>query len=148
MTGADYGIITQASMATAIKKLLKKDGLFRSDDFFEDNIQEQVLIEYFKAVRKVYKHAWLNETHILCKTSGVSALISVFIEIIQDLYSKKMQLTDKKGLSIDQNTFIPYFKKLKDKDFTFEAKEVGSKYLGSGGAKSLSDDIISIVIRK
>lgn len=146
MTGADSGIITQASMATALKKLLRKNGLFRGDDFFEDNIQEQVLVEYFRAVKKVFKTAWLNDSYILCKTAGVNALITVFIEIIEDLNNNKVELTNKRGLSINRETFIPYFKKLSRKYFTFESKKVGSKYLGAGGAKSLAEDIIKIIL--
>lgn len=146
MTGADQGIISQASFATALKKLLKKDGLFRSDDFFEDNMQELILIEYFNAIKRVFKIEWLNESYILCKTSGVHALTMVFARIIEDLRLKKKQLTDNKGLIISKDDFMGYFKKLKDSGFTFESAKVGSKYLGVGGANSLSEDIISAIL--
>lgn len=146
MTGADQGIITQASMATALKKLLKKNGLFRDDDLFEDNIQEQILVEYFKAIKKVFKIAWLNDGYILCKTSGVNASIKVFEQIIEDLRSKGKPISDNKGLVVSRSDFVKYFEKLSKAEFTFESKKVGSKYLGAGGANSLAEDMISIIL--
>ncbi len=148
MVGGGNRIISQSSFISALKKLFKKDHLFASknSDFFEQRIQHDLLLEYFKAIQSSYSVQWDNKAFFLCKYVGVSALLNLLERIIADLKENGIPVSDKNGLCIDKMTFAPYVKKLKQFSFsTAEEKEKGITYVGEGGIRELTKRVISLV---
>ena len=148
MVGGGGRIISQSSFISALKKLLKKDHLFSSTDpdFFEERLQHEILLEYFKAVQQVYSVEWDNKAFFLCKYVGVSAIVNLLERIIADLRKKNVKVSDKNGLTIQQNDFAPYISKLRTFSFsTAEQKKEGISYVGEGGINELTKRVIRCV---
>ena len=148
MVGGGNRIISQSSFISALKKLFKKNRLFASKntDFFEQRIQHDLLLEYFKAIQSSYSVQWDNKAFFLCKYVGVSALLNLLERIIADLKEEGISVLDEKGLRIDKGTFAPYVKKLKQFSFsTAEERKKGITYVGEGGIRELTKRVISLV---
>jgi DGQHR domain-containing protein len=148
MVGAGDRIISQSSFISALKKLFKKGHLFSSTDpdFFEEHIQHELLLEYFKAIHNSYSVQWDNKAFFLCKYVGVSALLNLLEQIIADLRKQQIVISNDIGLKIDKDTFNPYLVKLAKFSFsTAEEKARGISYVGEGGINELTKRVISIV---
>ncbi|MCY4388480.1 MAG: DGQHR domain-containing protein [Desulfurellaceae bacterium] len=148
MVGGGNRIISQASFISALKKLFKKGHLFSStgQDFFEQRLQHDLLLAYFKAIQGSYSVQWDNKAFFLCKYVGVSALLNLLEDIVTDLRKKDIPVSDKDGLCIDKETFTPYMKKLEQFSFsTAEEKKKGITYVGEGGIRELTRRVISLV---
>lgn len=148
MVGVGKRVISQASFITALKKLFRRDHLFANTDrdFFEQRMQYDLLLEYFKAIQSSYSVQWDNKTFFLCKYVGVSALLSLLERIIADLREKDILISNENGLCISKETFMPYIKKLESFSFsTSEEKKKGITYVGEGGIRELTGRVISLV---
>lgn len=148
MVGSGDRIISQSSFITAIKKLFKKGHLFANTDpdFFEERMQEELLLEYFRAVSKLYSAQWDNKDFFLCKYVGVSAVLNLLERIIADLRSREVAISDARGLIARQEVLEPYISKLRA--FTFsaaDAKEEGFSYVGESGITALTKRVTSVV---
>src|SRR5690606_18272138 len=118
--------------------------IFVSDDFFEERMQHEVLIEYFTAVQNAYSVEWDNKAFLLCKYVGVSAMLTLLERIIDDLRAKHVVISDANGLQISQENFKPYIKKLRPFSFnSAEEKEKGMSYVGEGGVNELTKRLIA-----
>lgn len=146
MLGGRKKTITQASFITRIKRLLKKDNIFADEEFFEQSIQKDVLFEYFSAIREVFPVAWMNKKFILCKDVGVAATLNLLYQIIEDMRRKGKTISDKKGLKISKEDFIPYIKKIKN--FSFASHEYGAVFLGEGGIRELTSKLQKMIFSK
>ncbi|MGH9327538.1 MAG: DGQHR domain-containing protein [Terriglobia bacterium] len=141
MVGAGNRIISQSSFISALKKLFRKGHLFGSTDpdFFEERMQHELLLEYFRAISKPYSAQWDNKAFLLCKYVGVSALLNLLEQIVADLRRKGATLSDATGLTIDEEAFAPYIRKLKKFSFSAaETKAEGFSYVGEGGITELT----------
>jgi hypothetical protein len=148
MVGAGARIISQSSFISALKKLFKKGHLFTSGDpdFFEERMQQELLLEYFRAVHDSYSVQWDNKAFFLCKYVGVSALLSLLERVIADLREKSTVISDATGLKIGIDNFAPYISKLKSFSFsTAEEKKKGISYVGEGGITELTKRVVSVV---
>lgn len=148
MVGGGQRIISQSSFISALKKLLKKGHLFASTDpdFFEERLQHEILLEYFKAVQSKYSVEWDNKAFFLCKYVGISAIVNLLERIVADLREKNITVSDKNGLRIQQNDFDPYISKLRTFSFsTAEHKQKGISYVGEGGINELTKRVIACV---
>ncbi len=148
MVGGGDRIISQSSFISALKKLFKKGHLFASTDrdFFEERMQHELLLAYFKAIHRSYSAQWDNKAFFLCKYVGVSSLLNLLEQIIVDLRKKRTIISNDTGLKIDEDTFAPYTAKLAKFSFsTAEGKKVGISYVGEGGIAELTRRVISIV---
>ena len=148
MVGGGNRIISQASFISALKKLFKKGHLFSSteQDFFEQRMQHDLLLEYFKAIQGSYSVQWDNKAFFLCKYVGVSALLNLLERIVADLKERGVSVIDEKGLRIGKKTFAPYVQKLEKFSFsTAEEKKKGITYVGEGGIRELTRRVISLV---
>lgn len=140
MMGGRQRPITQASFITRLKTLLKKGNVFESEeqnDFFEEPIQIELLIEYFSAIRETYLKAWKNRSYILCKNTGFATMLNLLKPIIDDLKEKGKTLTDEKGLVLTRKEFKPYFERIKS--FSFSSEEYGAAFLGEAGIRELTE---------
>jgi hypothetical protein len=148
MVGAGNRIISQSSFISALKKLFKRGHLFASTDpdFFEERMQHEILIEYFKAVQSAYSVQWDNKASFLCKYVGVSAILNLLERIVADLRKRNITISDENGLRIDQNDFAPYISKLRTFSFSAaEEKKRGISYVGEGGISELTKRAITCV---
>ena len=148
MVGGGNRIISQASFISALKKLFKKGHLFSATapDFFEQRMQHDLLLEYFKAIQSSYSVQWDNKAFFLCKYVGVSALLNLLERIVADLKERDIPVSDENGLRIGKKTFAPYVKKLKQFSFsTAEEKKKGITYVGEGGIRELTKRATSLV---
>jgi DGQHR domain-containing protein len=148
MVGAGDRIISQSSFISALKKLFKRGHLFASidPDFFEERMQHELLIEYFKAIHNSYSVQWDNKAFFLCKYVGVSALLNLLERIIADLRQKKTAISNAADLQINRDTFEPYVAKLTQFSFsTTEEKAKGISYVGEGGISELTKRVVSLV---
>jgi len=148
MVGGGGRIISQSSFISALKKLFKKGHLFAStdSDFFEERMQHELLLEYFKAVYNAYSAQWDNKAFFLCKYVGVSALLSLLDRIIDDLRHKHVAMSDATGLKVARDNFVPYIAKLTAFSFsTAEEKAKGITYVGESGITSLTKRVLSVV---
>src|SRR6185437_14505755 len=152
MVGEPGKIISQSSFVTAIKKLFKKGHLFdsnHSQDFLDAVIQEKLLIEYFNSIADQYSVEWDNKDFLLCKYIGVSSLLMLLEDIINDIKKLKIKVVDDAGLTISEKTFEPYIKRLRSYSFSArEAKIHGKSYVGEGGVNELYKLISSKVFPK
>lgn len=149
MVGTGNRIISQSSFISALKKLFKKGHLFVStdEDFFEERMQYELLLEYFKAISSSYSAQWDNKAFLLCKYVGVSALLNLLERIIMDLRDKKKPISDETGLRIGVRDFVPYVAKLRKFSFSAaEAKAQGYSYVGEGGITELTKRIAKLVL--
>jgi hypothetical protein len=148
MVGTGDRIISQSSFITALKKLFKKGHLFASTDpdFFEERLQEELLLGYFRAISRSYSAQWDNKQFFLCKYVGVSALLNLLEQIIADLRSNRVALTDDTGLKVREETFQPFTSKMKSFSFSVaETKALGFSYVGEAGITALSKRVMSLV---
>jgi DGQHR domain-containing protein len=148
MVGAGSRIISQSSFISAIKKLIKKGHLFSSDDadFFEERMQDEILLEYFKTIQSLYSVQWDNKTFFLCKYVGVSAILNLLERIVDDLRQKGIVISDENGLRIGMKDFAPYISKLRTFSFsTAEEKKKGISYVGEGGINELTKRVVKCV---
>jgi DGQHR domain-containing protein len=146
MVGASDRIISQSSFISGLKKLFKKGHLFTDSDFFEERMQHEILIEYFRAIQNSYSSEWDNKAFFLCKYVGVSSLLSLLEKIIADLRGKGISISDEKGLRIGKNEFTPYVTKLRMFSFsTAEEKKGGISYVGESGITELTKRIVALV---
>lgn len=139
MLGGRERPITQASFMTRLKTLFKKGNVFENtpeNEFFEEIIQINLLVEYFEAIKEVYPKAWNNIKYILCKNTGVATMLNLLRPIIHDLAKKGKKLTDDNGLILTKDDFKPYFEKISS--VTFSSDEYGSEYLGEAGISDLT----------
>jgi hypothetical protein len=152
MVGEPGKIISQSSFITAIKKLFKKGHIFHigeSQDFLESITQELLLIEYFDALNAEYSVEWDNKEFFLCKYVGVSALLNLMEDIINDLRTKNQEVVNETGLVLTANSFKPYIDKLSNYRFSAKsAKADGISYVGEGGVNELYKKIHNIVFPK
>jgi DGQHR domain-containing protein len=140
MLGGRQRTITQASFITRVKVLLKKGNIFENteeNEFYEQVIQKELLFEYFWAISETFKVAWKNNRYILCKNTGVAAMLNLLKDIVNDMKSKGKKLTDDKGLLIIREDFKAYITKIKE--VSFSSFEYGSTYLGEAGIKELTE---------
>lgn len=148
MVGAGDRIISQSSFISALKKLFKKGHLFASTDpdFFEERMQHEMLLEYFKAISNSYSVQWDNKAFFLCKYVGVSALLSLLERIIDDLRQKHVLISDNTGLKVGRDNLASYIAKLTAFSFsTAEEKAKGITYVGESGITQLTKRIVSVV---
>lgn len=148
MVGAGDRIISQSSFISALKKLFKKSHLFATadPDFFEERMQDEVLMQYFKAIQSAYSVEWDNKAFFLCKYVGVSAIVNLLEGIVVDLRAKKITISDGNGLRIKQDDFAPYISRLRTFSFsTAEAKKEGISYVGESGVSELTKRVIACV---
>ena len=148
MVGGGGRIISQSSFISALKKLFKKDRLFASTDtdFFEERLQHEILLAYFKAVQEAYSVEWDNKAFFLCKYVGVSAILNLLEKVIADLRRKQITVSDADGLRIQKDDFAPYISKLRAFSFsTAKQKEEGISYVGEGGISELTKRVITCV---
>jgi DGQHR domain-containing protein len=148
MVGGGDRIISQSSFISALKKLFKKGHLFASTypDFFEERMQHELLLQYFKAIHNSYSVQWDNKAFFLCKYVGVSALLNLLEKIVEDLRQKQVVVSDATGLRIGKDIFAPYIKKLTEFSFsTVKEKEKEITYVGEGGINELTKRVISLV---
>lgn len=141
MVGAGDRIISQSSFISALMKLFKKGHLFASSDadFFEERMQHEVLIEYFKTIQTAYSVEWDNKAFFLCKYVGVSAVLSLLERIVANLKEKHVQIGDENGLKIGQTDFAPYISRMRSLSFsTTEGKKADISYVGEGGISELT----------
>jgi DGQHR domain-containing protein len=142
MLGGRERPITQASFITRLKTLFKKDNVFenkKDNEFFEEIIQINLLVEYFSAIKEVFPKAWNNSKYILCKNTGFATMLNLLKPIVDDLHEKGRKLTDHKGLVLNREDFKPYFEKISD--FSFSGLEYGSTYLGEAGIRDLTEEL-------
>ena len=148
MVGVGKRPISQASFISALKKLFRRGRLFANEDedFFEQRMQEELLLEYFKAIQSSYSVQWDNKAFFLCKYVGVSALLNLLERIVGDLREENVLISDKNGLCISKETFTPYMRKLKKFSFSAaEERKKGITYVGEGGIRELTKRVISLV---
>ena len=148
MVGASDRVISQSSFISGLKKLFKKGHLFAGvdSDFFEERMQHEILIEYFRAIQNSYSVEWDNKAFFLCKYVGVSSLLSLLEKIIADLRGKGVVISDNKGLRIERNDFTPYVARLRKFSFsTAEEKKEGISYVGESGITELTKRIVALV---
>ena len=141
MVGAGNRIISQSSFISALKKLFKKGHLFASadPDFFEERMQGEVLLQYFKAIQSAYSVEWDNKAFFLCKYIGVSAVVNLLERIVADLRAKNITISNENGLMIKQDDFTSYISRLRTFSFsTAEAKKQGISYVGESGVSELT----------
>jgi DGQHR domain-containing protein len=148
MVGAGDRIISQSSFITALKKLFKKGHVFANTDpdFFEERMQEELLLEYFRAISKSYSAQWDNKDFFLCKYVGVSAVLNLLEHIVTDLRRRGVAISDQRGLLTRQEVLEPYISKLRS--FTFsaaDAKKEGFSYVGEAGITALTKRVMNIV---
>ena len=142
MLGGRERPITQASFITRLNTLFKKDNVFENkegNEFFEEIIQINLLVEYFQAIKEVYPKAWNNRKYILCKNTGFATMLNLLKPIIDNLKKKSKELTNDKGLALTKKDFKLYFEKIKD--FSFSGAEFGSIYLGEAGIRDLTEEL-------
>ena len=149
MVGGGDRIISQSSFISALKKLFKKDHLFAitdDPDFFEERMQREFILEYFKAIQSAYSVEWDNKAFFLCKYVGVSAILNLLERIVIDLREKGITISDKDGLKITQNDFAQYISKLRSFSFsTAAAKKEGVSYVGESGISGLTKRVAACV---
>ena len=148
MAGGGNRIISQSSFISALKRLFKKDHLFASTnrDFFEQRMQHDLLLEYFKAIQSLYSIQWDNKAFFLCKYVGVSALLNLLERIVDDLKERGVPVSDENGLRIDKKTFVPYVRKLEQFSFsTAEEKKKGFTYVDEDGIRELNNRVSALV---
>jgi DGQHR domain-containing protein len=141
MLGGRQRPITQASFITRLKTLFKKGNVFENtpdNEFYEEAIQIELLVEYFAAIREVFSEAWNKRTHILCKNTGFATMLNLLKYILEDL-RKKRKLTDSKGLVVARKDFKRYFNRIAD--FSFRGEEYGTAYLGEAGIRELTEEL-------
>lgn len=142
MLGGRERPITQASFITRLKTLFKDGNVFESvedNEFFEEIIQKELLVEYFQAIKETFPKAWNNRKYILCKNTGFATMLNLMKPIIEDLKRKGQKLTDDIGLVLTKEHFEPYFEKIKD--FSFSSVEIGTTYLGEAGIRELTEEL-------
>lgn len=142
MLGGRERPITQASFITRLKTLFKKDNVFENkpeNEFFEEIIQINLLVEYFSAIKEVFPKAWNNSMYILCKNTGFAVMLNLLKPIVDDLRKKGKKLTDDKGLVLRRGNFKPYFERISQ--FSFSSIEYGSTYLGEAGIRELTGEL-------
>jgi len=142
MLGGRERPITQASFITRLKTLLKKDNVFENEEeneFFEEAIQIELLVEYFQAIKEAYPKAWNNKNYILCKNTGFAAMLNLLKPILEDMRKQGKRLTDDQGLVLTKEDFKPYFQKISN--FSFSSIEYGTTYLGEAGIRELTDHL-------
>jgi DGQHR domain-containing protein len=150
MVGGGSQIISLSSFITAIKKLLKKGHIFASDDadFFEEAIQLDLLLLFFKSLADQYAREWNNKRFLLCKYVGVAATLNFLERIIHDLRGRHEQVTDSDGLTLGEKDLRPYVRKLGQYRFSAEdAKEEGLSYVGESGIRLLTQRIEELVFK-
>jgi hypothetical protein len=148
MVGTGDRIISQSSFITALKKLFKKGHLFASTDpdFFEERMQEELLLGYFRTISHSYSAQWDNKEFFLCKYVGVSAVLNLLERIITDLRGKPIAISDSTGLKIGQETFQTYVSRLRSFSFSAaEARAKGFSYVGEAGITALTRVVTSAV---
>jgi len=131
--------ITQASFITRLKTLFKKGNVFENredNEFYEEAIQIDLLVEYFRAIKEVFPKAWNNKNYILCKNTGFATMLNLLKPVTDDLRQRR-ELTNDRGLAVTKEDFKPYFEKLRD--FSFSSVEYGKLYLGEAGIRELTN---------
>lgn len=149
MLGGRERPITQASFIIRLKTLFKKGNVFENredNEFFEEIIQRDLLIEYFQAIKETYPKAWNNKKYILCKNTGFATMLNLLHPILEDLKEKGRALTDDSGLILTKESFKPYFEKIKG--FSFSSADVGAIYLGEAGIRELTEELKKMVFQK
>lgn len=142
MLGGRERPITQASFITRLKSLLKKGNIFENreeNEFFEEAIQINLLMEYFRAIKETFPQGWNNRNYILCKDAGVAAMLSLLKPIVDDIKRKGKKPTDDKGLLLNSKDFVPYLTKISN--FSFKGEDIGDEYLGEAGIKKLAKEL-------
>jgi DGQHR domain-containing protein len=148
MVGGGGQIISQSSFITAIKKLMKPGHIFGDgeEDFFEQTLEFEVLLIYFKALSGAYPKEWNNKGYLLCKYMGVSATLNLMERIVRDMHAQNIPLANDTGLALQESDFQPYIDKLRQYDFSAaSAKLEGRSYVGEGGVTELTRRISSLV---
>ena len=151
MVGVGDRIISQSSFFSALKKLFRKGHIFSSTDpdFFEERMQHEILLEFFKSVQSAYSVEWNNKAFFLCKYVGVSALLNLLERIIADFRKQGVVISDAEGLKVSQGNFDPYMLKLRSFSFSSsEEKKNGISYVGEGGVNELTKRVITTVFRE
>jgi len=146
MLGGRERPITQASFITRLKTLFKKGNVFENEEeneFFEEAIQIELLIEYFQAIKEEYPKAWNNKKYILCKNTGFATMLNLLKPVIDDLRKQGKKLTDDKGLVLTKDDFEPYFQKIVG--FSFSSVEYGTTYLGEAGIRELTEHLKAMI---
>lgn len=80
MLGTGAGIITQAGFIRPLQVQLRNPASPFSQ--YSEGEQIQVLKTYFSAFEELFPDAWLSKKHILCKTLGVSAMLSALPTVL------------------------------------------------------------------
>jgi len=148
MLGGRDAPITQASFVTAIKVQLKRERVltanFMRGAFSGQEIQYELLREYFQGIKDVFAREWLNPQYVVSKNLGVSASLNILGRIVEDISPEPEDHFDKDELRLTAGSFHPYLKKAK-RAVTWERKEMGRTYLGAAGIRRLTDEILDAV---
>jgi DGQHR domain-containing protein len=80
MLGTGAGIITQAGFMRPLTVQLKNSASPFSQ--YTEGDQVQVLKTFFTAFSELFPEAWLSKKHTLCKTLGVSAMLSTLPAVL------------------------------------------------------------------
>jgi len=140
MLGGRDRPITQASFITRLKTLFKRGNIFENteeNEFYEEVVQIDLLVQYFRAIQEVYPKAWNNREYILCKNTGVAAMLNLLKPIVDSLKERGKRLTDNKGLLLTKNDFKHYFMRIRD--ISFASAEYGTIYLGEAGIREITE---------
>jgi len=79
----EEGIISQANLMSYLLRLFSsRGGLFSNENYSNYNIQYNLIKDYFQAISELMPHAWANDKYMLCKTTGVDALLRLFPIVI------------------------------------------------------------------
>ena len=125
------GFISQSAFVNALKEILKNKDIMFS---YRLDIKQQILIlkNYFLAAKNIFEKEWGSKNHILTKTLGFNALMYLFPKLHNEcLYEQDI---------LGNKTFEKYFKKLKDRKFTFASDKWGALG-GKKGAQTLENII-------
>lgn len=103
----------------------------------QDEVIAKILINYFQAAKTVFWKEWADDSYILTKTTGYSALIRAL---------KALVPRGEKNGDLSKEWFISIFEKLKER-LNKENLTLTSKFFTSGavGEKKLADLIVEIL---
>jgi len=80
MLGVGKGLITQATFAKNIEKLVEPNG--GAFAIYNETDQYGILKNYFIAFKATFPEAWGNNKHILTKSVGVSAMCGILPKVL------------------------------------------------------------------
>lgn len=142
MLGGREFLITQASFVSNVKQLFKKDVAFTWEGLQDEAVQKDLLFGFFGKVKVVFKAAWLSQDYILCKNTGVGALIRLMNRILVQVKAEQKEIADEKGVTLNYGIFEEYLRKIPER--TFWREDVGQEYLGEAGIRRFYEKLANL----